>query len=117
MALENMFIAAAVWLTGMLGFFMFLLWYLKGEFWKKLALTGCFAVMSVSMEMMRRGWQNFVVSNELAGIAEVVYSAVFVGMILSFFGMGLTVFLDTFQFLIDAVRGKRSDFKADKMKM
>lgn len=111
-----MFIAAAVWLTGMLGFFTFLLWYLKGDFWKKLALTGCFAIMSVSMEMMRRGWQNFVVSNELAGIAEVVYGAVFVGMVLSFFGMGLTVMLDTFQALIDAVRGKGTNFRDEKMR-
>lgn len=108
MANENMFIAAAVWLTGMLGFFVFLFWYARNDTFKKAALIGCFGTLMVSMEMLRRGWQNFVVNNQLADITEQVFGVFTVLMVLAVGVLALSVMLDGYNYILNSVRGERN---------
>ena len=102
-----MFVAAAVWLTGMLGFFVFLFWYARAEIWKKSALIGCFGTLMLSMEMLRRGWQNFVVNNQLADITEQVFGAMVVLMVLASAALAVSVMLDAYNYMLKAIRGDK----------
>lgn len=116
MANENMFIAAAIWLTGMLGFFVFLVWYLRSHLLKKAALIGCFGVLMVSMETLRWGWQHVVVATDMVGVAEVVYHVMTIGMTVTVIALTISVILDTVGYVVASAEGRRYDWEKEKLR-
>lgn len=106
MAVETMFIAAAVWLTGMLGFFMLLYYTSRDPIARKVWLTASFGTLFVSMGMLRKGYQNVVVITDLADLTSNVMHVMEVGIIFSVLLLAFSVLLDGVKRLRSAVEGK-----------
>ncbi len=113
MANENMFIAAAITMVGLLGFFAFMYHFAESWLWKRVWLMGCFLTAYMELGIMRYGFQHVVVITDLADLTFAAMQILMYSIELLFGWLVLSLMYHGVRSLIDAASGKHKEDDLD----
>lgn len=109
MAIEDMFVASAITMGGLLGFFAFMYHFAETWLWKRVWLMGCFLTAYMEMGILRYGFQHIVVINDLADLSFSAMQVLMYCVIMLFGWLLLSLMYHGLRGLVDAASGKKKD--------
>jgi type III secretory pathway component EscU len=109
MAGEEMFVAASITAIGMLGTFIFLYSQSKHWLWARVWMMAIFSTIYISLNVMRKGFQNVLVMNDMADLYSALMTAIMWVMILLIGYLFLGIAYYGLRRLKDAAEGRMRD--------
>lgn len=109
MAIEDMFVAAAITMGGLLGFFIYMYHFAESWLWKRVWLMGCFLTAYMELGIMRFGFQHIVVITDLADLSFAAMQVLMWCIVALFGWLLLSLMYHGARSLIDAASGKKKE--------
>lgn len=109
MAIEDMFVAAAITMGGLLAFFAYMYHFAESWLWKRVWLMGCFLSVYMELGILRFGFQHVVVITDLADLTFSAMQVMMYAIELLFGWLVLSLLYHAARSLIDAANGKKKD--------
>lgn len=109
MAVENMFIASAITTFGMLGFFTYMYHQADSWLWRRVWLFGSLSTLYLSLGILRKGFQNVVVINDLADLTFAAMTVLMWCIVLMIGWLFLSLLYHGIRRMIHIAEGRRPE--------